>query len=232
MPKRGELVKPLRPEDVEIREDGVPQKTKLFKVGRSYQSGIPVEISLLFDCSGSVVSPGTLDPYVFHESILDEYENVSIAVYAFSDDRTWRRHPDGGGLLVRHLRHAGGGRLIGLRFCGRCGAQAGHRHLPRADSQLLLRWCVARVHVSENIPSIGDYERLAEQTGGRSFAGVQSDMTLQLILRMLAKEVLAYTHIAGYYPNASEKPKSHDAEVVLLNPSAGQLNGGRRTVVH
>ena len=83
-PKRGQLVTELQPEDVEIREDGAPQKTVLFESRRDYRGGVPVEISLLFDCTPSMQSIGAVDPYVFHTSLLDEYENVSIAIYAFT----------------------------------------------------------------------------------------------------------------------------------------------------
>jgi tetratricopeptide (TPR) repeat protein len=83
-PKRGVLMADLRPGDFEIREDGVPQKTALFEGGRFYPRSVPLVISLLFDASGSVQSAGNLNPYVFHENLLEEYENASIAIFGFS----------------------------------------------------------------------------------------------------------------------------------------------------
>jgi VWFA-related protein len=85
IPQKGQFVTDLRPEDIEIREDGIPQKIALFEGGRFYPRTVPLEIALLFDCSGSVQNAGTLDPQVFDESLLKEYENVAIAIYAFSD---------------------------------------------------------------------------------------------------------------------------------------------------
>jgi VWFA-related protein len=85
-PKSGRPVSRLAPEDIEIREDGIPQKTTLFEAARDYRAGVPIEISLLFDCSASIQSIGALDPYVFHTSLLDEYESASIAIYTFSDE--------------------------------------------------------------------------------------------------------------------------------------------------
>src|SRR5947208_16772097 len=84
-PKRGEFVTDLRPEDIEIREDGVPQPIALFEGGRFYPRRLPVEVALLFDCSMSVQDAGKLNPRVFRRGLLEEYENASLAIYAFSD---------------------------------------------------------------------------------------------------------------------------------------------------
>jgi VWFA-related protein len=85
IPPKGRLATGLRPEDIEIREDGVPQPIRLFEGGRFYPRTVPLEITLLFDCSGSVQEAGTLDSHVFEESLLDEYESARIAIYGFSD---------------------------------------------------------------------------------------------------------------------------------------------------
>ena len=85
IPRRGRSAPQLKPEDIEIREGGVPQRVAILENAREDRSMVPMEISLLFDCSGSVTSAGALDPYVFQETIFDEYPNVSIAIYAFSD---------------------------------------------------------------------------------------------------------------------------------------------------
>jgi VWFA-related protein len=87
-PKKGELVTDLRPEDIVVKEDGVPQKIAVFEGGRFYPRKVPVEISLLFDCSGSMATAGLIDSHVFGPNLLDEYEHVRIAIYGFSDDLT------------------------------------------------------------------------------------------------------------------------------------------------
>jgi VWFA-related protein len=84
-PEHGKFITDLRPEDIEIREDGVAQEIALFEGGRLYPRRQPVEIALLFDCSRSVQEAGKLNPYVFQSGMLDEYENASLAIYAFSD---------------------------------------------------------------------------------------------------------------------------------------------------
>ncbi|MGA3099065.1 MAG: tetratricopeptide repeat protein [Bryobacteraceae bacterium] len=76
----------LRPEDIEIKEDGVPRKIAVFEGGRFYPRRVPLEITLLFDCSGSIRAAGALQPRVFETTLLNDYENVTIAVYAFSHD--------------------------------------------------------------------------------------------------------------------------------------------------
>ena len=86
VPRANQPETDLRPEDIVIKEDGVPQKIAVFEGGRFYPRRVPLEITLLFDCSGSVRTAGTLEPHVFETTLLNEYDNVTIAVYAFSDD--------------------------------------------------------------------------------------------------------------------------------------------------
>ena len=88
VPRRGRSAPQLTPGDIEIREGGVLQHVAILENAREDRSTVPIEISLLFDCSGSVTSAGALDPYVFQETIFDEYPNISIAIYAFSDKLT------------------------------------------------------------------------------------------------------------------------------------------------
>jgi VWFA-related protein len=83
-PKPGETVD-LRADDIEIREDGVPQHIAMFEGGRKDRNIVPVDVALLFDCSLSVREAGTLNPNVFHRDLLDPYPNASLAIYAFSD---------------------------------------------------------------------------------------------------------------------------------------------------
>ncbi len=283
-PKPGSLIKRLGPEDIEVLEDGVPQKAQLFDAGRSYQSSIPVEITLLFDCSSSVVVPGTLDPHVFQESILDEYENVSIAIYGFSDDLTRLTKPTRNGrtlqkamdavqnVPVRNTRLFGAIRDVvrdavegrsgvirmivvfsdgvsaGQGFCGPnfcdlddelvygAAAESAREHGVSIYPVVLANFYYANASpkfLMLNVePSIQHYVALAEKTGGRSFLRNQTDSVIPTILKTLAKEVLANTYVAGYYTKTSEKPKEHEAKVLLRNQGIGQLTGGSRIVVH
>jgi VWFA-related protein len=83
-PQKGKPVTDLRPEDIEIRVDGAPQKVAFFQGGSVHPRTIPIELSLLFDCTSTALSVGTLSPRLFHEVLLDEFPNVSIAVYEFN----------------------------------------------------------------------------------------------------------------------------------------------------
>ncbi|MEO8592384.1 MAG: hypothetical protein ABI759_03605 [Candidatus Solibacter sp.] len=83
-PQKGGPAGELQPQDVEIREDGVTRKVVVLEGGTIKQREIPIEISLLFDCTRSALSSGTLSPRVFHEALLDEFPNVSISVYGFA----------------------------------------------------------------------------------------------------------------------------------------------------
>jgi VWFA-related protein len=82
---KGQLIRNLRPDEVELRDDGVPQKIALLEGDAGRAGGTPVDIALLFDCSRSVEVAGALDTNVFEKDILDEFENVRIAIYGFSD---------------------------------------------------------------------------------------------------------------------------------------------------
>jgi len=85
-PKKGEPIRNLLSGDIEVREDGVAQKIALFEGGRANPRTVPVEISLLFDCSASVDRIAALNARVFRENLLDEFPNASIAIYGFSDN--------------------------------------------------------------------------------------------------------------------------------------------------
>jgi VWFA-related protein len=274
-PKRGQLIRRLTPGDIEVREDGVPQKTKLFEAGRSYEASIPVEITLLFDTSASLSAMGTVDPYMFHENILDEYENVSIAIYSFSDDltritkptrdaRTLKRAMDAVltrparntrvfGAIRDVVREAAEGRSGVIRmivvFSDGISETEGYDDEFRDDTTavsarelgvgvypvLLVNSYYAsatQYMVAHGNPSIQHYTDLAEKTGGRRFVQIPTASALPSILKALSKEVLAYTHVAGYYTDASQKPKQHEAKVLLRNQGIGQLTGGSRIVVH
>jgi VWFA-related protein len=84
-PAKERLKADLQPSDIEILEDGKPQTVALFQGGRLYPRTVPVQITLLFDCSGSVRNSGQLEPDVFGVNILREFENASIAIYGFGD---------------------------------------------------------------------------------------------------------------------------------------------------
>jgi hypothetical protein len=77
-PRRGQPA--LQPDDVEIREDGVPQKAALLQGGEANPQSVPVEINLLFTDIRPIVEPRTLDR--FDLSLLDDNGRVSVAVWA------------------------------------------------------------------------------------------------------------------------------------------------------
>ena len=80
----------LKPENVVLLEDGAPRTFTVFENAMAANRTVPVEMTLLFDTSGSVVDEGLLDPLAFKETLLDNLENVTIAVYGF--DRNMKRY--------------------------------------------------------------------------------------------------------------------------------------------
>jgi Ca-activated chloride channel family protein len=81
---RNRFVEDLRAAEIELLEDGVPQKVALFEGGRL--SGM--EVHVMFDCSGSMWSSkwskGVFDPRVFDANLLDEFPNVRIGIWGFT----------------------------------------------------------------------------------------------------------------------------------------------------
>src|ERR1035438_9483284 len=80
----------LKPEDVIVLEDGAPRSFTVFENAMAGTRIVPVEMTLLFDTSGSVVDEGLLDPLAFKETLLDNLEGVRLAVYGF--DRDMKRY--------------------------------------------------------------------------------------------------------------------------------------------
>jgi hypothetical protein len=76
----------LKPEDVILLEDGAPRSFTVFENAMAGTRIVPVEMTLLFDTSGSVLSEGLLNPLAFKETLLDNLEGVRIAVYGFDSN--------------------------------------------------------------------------------------------------------------------------------------------------
>jgi VWFA-related protein len=73
----------LKPEQIELLEDGRPQKVALFEGGLSSNRSVPIEIILVFDTSGSLLQDGLLDPVIFKRDLLDSIPNACLSVYRF-----------------------------------------------------------------------------------------------------------------------------------------------------
>ncbi len=80
---KGKPVTDLRPEDIEIRVDKKPQEIVFFQGGTVHPRTIPLELSLLFDCDRTALSSGSLNAKLFADALLDEFPNLSIAIYGF-----------------------------------------------------------------------------------------------------------------------------------------------------
>jgi Ca-activated chloride channel homolog len=83
---KNDLVTDLQKDEVELLEDGVPQKIVFFEGGKFYPRTSKTEVHLLFDCSGSIQRARVLHPRVFSANLLDEFPNVRIAIWGFSGD--------------------------------------------------------------------------------------------------------------------------------------------------
>jgi len=83
--QKGRYVEGLKREDVVLLDNGAPRPFTVFESAVSGRRTVPVELSVVFDTSGSVMNEGLLDPVVFKAGILDGLDNVRIAVYGFSN---------------------------------------------------------------------------------------------------------------------------------------------------
>jgi VWFA-related protein len=73
----------LKPDQIELLEDGKPQRIALFEGGMTKNRRVPVEIVLVFDTSGSVMQEGLLDAVAFKQELLDALPNAWLSVYRF-----------------------------------------------------------------------------------------------------------------------------------------------------
>lgn len=81
--RKNKYVDQLRPEDVELREDGVPQKVALFE-GPSTGRTVPVEVILLLDVSLSTTNLNLLEG--IRDTIIKGMgDYVRVSVYAFAN---------------------------------------------------------------------------------------------------------------------------------------------------
>ena len=83
--QKGRYVEDLRADDIQLLEDGKPQKIALFEgPGQPGRRSIPVEIILLFDVSLSVMNANLLDSYAIRDTVLTGLDGtVGVSVYAF-----------------------------------------------------------------------------------------------------------------------------------------------------
>jgi hypothetical protein len=86
----GAYVDDLRSEEIEVRENGAPQKVAVFEGGRNSGRTVPLELMLLFDCSESIHTAGLLNARVFETGLFRKYPQVSVSVYGFT--HTWQKY--------------------------------------------------------------------------------------------------------------------------------------------
>jgi VWFA-related protein len=83
-PRKGEVAKDLRADEIRILEDGVPQKIAVLEKGRG-SAAIPVELLLLFDCRAGLRNARIIDRNPLDLRLLDQGPNVRIGIYCLSD---------------------------------------------------------------------------------------------------------------------------------------------------
>jgi VWFA-related protein len=132
---KNQYVDDLQPEDIQLLEDGKPQRLALFEGPRTTggQRQTPLEVILLFDVSLSVIDENLLNASVFKETLLDGLgDRVGLSVYAFAarfqrftgptrDPKTLKSAFDG----VFHFSHLGSPIFQAIMKAGRDASEAG-----------------------------------------------------------------------------------------------------------
>ncbi len=92
--KQNKYVDTLTAQDIVLLEDGQPRKVTFFEGGRgSRQRATPIEVTLLFDISGSVTEEGLLDFLAYKSALMLGLPNVKLAVYGFDGNLKRFCHP-------------------------------------------------------------------------------------------------------------------------------------------
>jgi len=82
--KSNRYVDTIKRQDLVLMEDGEQRDITFFEGGRqSQQRTVPIELTLLFDISGSVTEEGLLDFVIYKSAILDGLPSVRLSVYGF-----------------------------------------------------------------------------------------------------------------------------------------------------
>ncbi len=114
--QKDRFVTTLKKEDIELLEDGKPREITFFENGTTSKHTTPLELLLVFDRSGSVISKGMLDPLVFKQDLLDGLPNVEISVYSFNQTLRKQAGPTRDPELLRsafqNIAAKGGGTAI------------------------------------------------------------------------------------------------------------------------
>jgi VWFA-related protein len=216
-PQRGQFVTDLRPEDVEIREDGKPQTIAVFEGGESYRPSVPLEITLLFDCSGSVRLSNSLQPHVFETNLLDKYANVKIAVYAFSNSLTriispTRSGPDLEAAMDAVLKEEAGNTPLFLVICETARQAA-------ASGGDAVRMMVIFSDGLANSPDLGHYE---------AAVGAAQELGIALYPVMLGTEDRNVPLAPTAVPIPVPRPSDYSSLARKRFLSLAEHTGGRR----
>lgn len=207
--KKNDFVTDLRADEIELREDGIPQKIASFQGGRLNPRTSPIDIHLLFDCSGSIQQARLLDPHIFSANLLDEFAHVRIAIWGFS----------GKSLVYFTAPTRDANRLNGAMEAVR-GMQPGATPLYRSLAEVASRLASAGgdsirmiVVVSDGLDDSkkDDAERTAQSAGIEVFpvlVGAQADAasleasripeTLQGTLQIMGARRSAFIGLAGF----------------------------------
>lgn len=252
----------LGAEDIEILDNGVPQRVAVLKRTGNEGAGLPTDVILLFD-AGRDFRP-SINPRVVNFHVFEELKNVRFSVYGFSDSayRLARPTADMAQLtaamanlsripfvpsiqrdaIVQTIQDAvtiPGSRsrmlVVFSNFTENERMQPAKppRHSWDEVDGLARYYDIALFPVVVSQRHILDFAGLGEDTGGKTLLGYAvEDNILQEVLKYFRTQKRS-EYLAGFYPGASFAADGELHKIVVrLKGNLGEISGGVRTATY
>jgi len=249
-------------EDIEILDNGVPQRVAVLERTGKEGARPPTDVILLFD-SGRDFRPN-INPRIVNFHVFEELENVRFSIYGFSDSayRLVRPTADMAELtvamanlsripfvpsivedaVVQTIQDAvtiPGSRPRMLvvfsnftRYCWLPQAKASQYNWDEVEG-LAKYYDIALFPVVASPRPLLVFSGLGEATGGRTFSGYAvEDNILQEVLKYFRTQKRS-EYLAGFYPSASLETDGELHKIVVrLKGNLGEISGGVRTAAY
>ena len=249
-------------EDIEILDNGVPQKAAVLERTGKEGARPPTDVILLFD-SGRDFRP-YINPHVVNFRVFEELENVRFSIYGFSDSAYRLARPTADlAQLTAAMAHLSripfvpsivqdavvqtiqdavtipGSRprmlVVFSNFTRNCKLQAAKA--PQYSWQevegLAKYYDIALFPVVVSPRRLLAFAGLGEATGGRTFPGYAvEENILQEVLNYFRTQKRT-EYLAGFYSGASAETDGELHKIVVrLKGNLGEISGGTRTAAY
>ncbi len=249
-------------EDIEILDNGVPQRVAVLERRGTNGAGPPIDVILLFDCGRDFRQ--YINPRVVNLRVFEELENVRFSIYGFSDFpyRLARPTADMAQLkaaianlsrlplvpsvsedaIIQTIQDAvtiPGSRprmlVLFSNFTRNCQFPPAKppQHSWVEVEGLARYYDIALFPVLVSGRPLLDFANLGETTGGKTFPGYAvEDSILQEVLKYFRTQKRSQ-YLAGFYPGATSETDGELHKIVVrLKGNLGEISGGVRTAAY